>query len=139
MSVALLEIAVIDTHALLWWVDGDLRKLGRLARAFCERVDDGRAVAYVPTTALVELSEAIQSGGFSLNEPFDAFCRRLDRTPSRYRVVPLTVEIVEASHALFTIPERGDRLIAATAVTLDLPLFSRDPAIRSALGELALW
>jgi PIN domain nuclease of toxin-antitoxin system len=133
------EIAVVDTHLLLWWLDGDFRKLGRVARAFCDAVDGGRAVACVSTLTLVELSEAIQSGGFTLHEPFSVFCRRLESSPARYRVAPLTSEIAARAHDLLGIPERGDRLIAATAATLDLPLLTRDVEIARALGRQVLW
>jgi hypothetical protein len=53
-------------------------------------VDAGRAVVCVPAMALVELSEAVRDGDLSLGEPFDAFVARLELTPSRYQVVPLT-------------------------------------------------
>lgn len=39
----------------------------------------------------------------------------------------------------FTIPERGDRLIAATAVALDVPLITRDPEIAACANVTLLW
>ncbi len=131
--------AVLDTHALLWWLAGRMRSLGRSARAFVERVDAGDAVAHVPSVALAEVSEAIRRGVFSLNEPFETFVQRLENTPSRYRVVPLDAAIVARSHELFAIPERGDRLIAATAQQLGFPLLTRDPEIGRAIGGDVLW
>jgi PIN domain nuclease of toxin-antitoxin system len=133
------EIAVTDTHALVWWVTDQPRRLGRRARAFFEAVDAGRAVLCVPTIALVELSEAIEGGDLSLGEPFGRFIDRLDRTPSRYQLVSLTAEIVARSHDLYAIPERGDRLIAATAMELGHPLVTRDPEIVAAFGGEHLW
>lgn len=131
--------AVLDTHALIWWLAGRMRSLGRAARAFVERVDTGEAVAHVPALVLVELSEAIRRGSFALNEPFDVFVQRLENTPSRYRVEPLDAAIVARAHALHDIPERGDRLIAATAQHLGLPLFTRDPHIARVVGRDVLW
>ena len=60
-------------------------------------------------------------------------------TPSRYRVVPLDVAVVARSHALLTIPERGDRLIAATAQHLGIPLVTRDREIARAIGGDVIW
>jgi predicted nucleic acid-binding protein len=37
------------------------------------------------------------------------------------------------------IPERGDRLIAATALELDYPLITRDPEIAAAAGLELIW
>lgn len=131
--------AVIDTHALIWWLAGRMRSLGRAARGFVERVDAGDAVAHVPSLVLVELSEAIRRGVVSLGEPFEGFVQRLENTPSRYRVVPLDAAIVARAHTLHAIPERGDRLIAATAQQLGLPLFTRDPVVASVVGRDVIW
>lgn len=139
MAIKAPRHAVLDTHALIWWLAGRLRSLGRTARAFVDRVDAGDAVAHVPSLVLVELSEAIRRGSVSLGEPFELFVQRLEHTPSRYRVVPLDASIVTRSHALHTIPERGDRIIAATAAHLGLPLVTRDPAIAKASGVDLVW
>jgi PIN domain nuclease of toxin-antitoxin system len=56
-----------------------------------------------------------------------------------YHEAPLTAEIVYLAQRLYSIPERGDRLIAATAVALDLPLISRDPDIGKAAGVECIW
>ena len=88
---------------------------------------------------LVELSEAIRRGVFTLGEPFDVFVQRLEHTPSRYRVVPLDAAVVARSHELFAIPERGDRLIAATALHLGLPLVTRDPEIARVMRGEVIW
>lgn len=139
MSGAAPEIAVADTHALIWWITDQTHRLGRRARAFFEAVDAGRAVVCVPTMALAELSEAVREGDVSLGEPFAAFIDRLELTPSRYHVVPLTAAIVARSHDLFAIPERGDRLVAATAAELEYPLVTRDPAIVAAIAGQHVW
>ncbi len=131
--------AVLDTHTLLWWLAGRMRSLGRSAARFVASVDGGDAVAHVPAVVLVELSEAIQRGVFSLGEPFDVFVQRLENTPSRYRVVPLDAAVVARAHTLFEIPERGDRLIAATARQLSLPLITRDAEIARVCGVSAIW
>lgn len=137
--MAVPEIAVADTHALIWWMTDQRRRLGRLANGFFDRVDGGLAVLCVSTMSLVELGEAVARGGISLPEPFADFVRRLEATPSRYQVVSLTPEIVVRAHSLFEIPERGDRLIAATALALGYPLVTRDPEIARVIGAEHVW
>lgn len=133
------EIAVTDTHALIWWITDQRRRLGKQANAFFSRVDAGQAVVCIPTITLVELDEAILDGDLTLGETFPTFVERLETTPSRYQVISLTPAIVIRAHAFFSIPERGDRLIAATAAELGYPLITRDPAIVAAIGGEHLW
>lgn len=130
--------AVIDSHTLVWWLLGRASRFGRPSRAFLQEVDQGRAVAAIPTIALVELTEALQRGRLRLDEPFDALLQRLERTPSRYRVLSLDTAVVQRARELFDIPERGDRLIAATALVHGLPLITRDREI-SAQGLEVIW
>jgi hypothetical protein len=61
------------------------------------------------------------------------------RRSGHYLVTDLTADVVVHSHGLYAIPERGDRLIAATAVTLGVPLMTRDPAIAAAAVVERLW
>src|SRR5689334_20856268 len=116
------ELAVVDTHALVWWFQAKGSRLGRRAREFMSRVDEGRAVACVSTLSLVEISEQLWAGRYRLPEPWAAFLARLETMSSQYQIVPLTVAIVARAHELYAIPERGDRLIAATALELGYPL-----------------
>jgi hypothetical protein len=57
----------------------------------------------------------------------------------KYHEAELTSEIVYVAQRLCAIAERGDRLIAATTATLDLPLITRDPQIAAAAGVECLW
>lgn len=133
------EIAVADTHALIWWFSNQRRRLGRQADAFFDRVDEGKAVVCIPAMALVELHEAVAYGGLVLPGSFPDFVRHLQVTPSRYQVVDLTPEIVLLAHELLRIPERGDRLIAATAAALGYPLITRDVEITRVIGADHIW
>lgn len=133
------EIAVTDTHSLIWWLTDQRRRLGRQAKAFFDRVDEGRAVVCIPTMSLVEVDEAMANGEFVFPESFPDFVRRLAATPSRFQLVSLTPEIVLHAHELFQIPERGDRLIAATAAALGCPLITRDPEIARVIGADHIW
>jgi PIN domain nuclease of toxin-antitoxin system len=132
------ELAVTDTHALLWAVGNKRARLGRRARAMFERADAGNGAIYVPTIALVEVAEAIHAGRASLASPFEEWVAALRRS-GRYIVADLTADVVIRAHALYAIPERGDRLIAATAAVLGVPLMTRDPAIAAAADIDRLW
>ena len=131
-------LAVLDAHTLIWAAAAARRLLGRRARAFVDRVEAGRASAYVPTIALVEIGEAVRRGKVTFAEGFDRWAEGLAAS-GRYHVVDLTLPIVQKAQELFEIPERGDRLVAATAIVLDCPVVTKDPSIAQAAGVDALW
>jgi PIN domain nuclease of toxin-antitoxin system len=133
-------VAVTDTHALIWATSGHLAKLGTKAREFYEAVDRGEKALYIPTICLVELSEAMHGGSVRLTGglTFTQFVDRLHQS-DRYILVDLTADIVIASQGFVDTLERGDRLIAATALALQAPLITRDPDIAKTAQVELLW
>jgi PIN domain nuclease of toxin-antitoxin system len=131
-------LAVTDAHSLIWYGTERSRKLGRRARRLFSEADRGKAVVYVPTIALVEIAEAHQRGGIHLSDGFSVWCGRLFASGSFFPV-ELSLDIVLGAEELYAIRERGDRLIAATALVHDLPLVTRDSQIGEAAGVDVLW
>jgi PIN domain nuclease of toxin-antitoxin system len=131
-------VAVADTHALIWYADGRWHKLGREARRAFEQVNEGDGAIFVPTLAMVELGEAVRRRQVALPEGVGRWGDQLFAT-GRFFPVELTWSIVKRSEELLGIPERGDRLIAATAVELGYPLITRDHEIIAASGVETIW
>lgn len=132
-------LAVTDTHALIWYSTEQYRRLGRAALAHFRRTDAGQAVVYVPTTALVEVSELRQYGRVDLNgRTFEVW---LDALLGSRKYIPLdlTVETVAEANQLFAVPERADRLIAAAARVREWPLITRDPEIVASARVECIW
>jgi PIN domain nuclease of toxin-antitoxin system len=131
-------LVVTDTHALIWAIDGNRKRLGKQARKQFENADDGKCAIYIPALVLVELGEACHKDRVTLSLPFEEWAR-LALASGKYHEAELTAEIVYIAQRLYAIAERGDRLIAATAVALDLPLITRDPQIAAAAGVECIW
>lgn len=93
---------------------------------------------YIPSIALLEIAEASHRGIVRLSSGFATWCKQLLSSP-HFIAVDLGVKIVVKAEELYAIRERGDRLIAATAAVLDLPLVTRDPDIAKAAGVDLLW
>lgn len=133
-----MSLAVTDSQALIWRVVGPQRKLGRRALNVFERADRGEAVIYIPALALVEVAEASRRGCIRLDPTFGRWAERLLATP-RFLAADLTPAIVLKAESLYAIPERTDRLIAATALHLELPLITNDPDITAIPGLATIW
>lgn len=129
--------AVTDTHPLIWYALGRKRRLGPRALRLFEAAVAGRAVIHVPTLVLVELFEVARKGVVEPAGGAAAWAQGLFATGS-FVPADLTTEVMLRGETLYAVPERGDRLIAATAAVLDVPLISRDPGI-SAAGVEVIW
>jgi len=140
MSSVPTALAVTDTHALIWAASGNFRKLGKDAKRVFERTSEGQCSIYIPSIALLELGEACHRGTVTINSgaAFEDWARAAFAS-GKYHEAELTAEIVYVAQRLYGIAERGDRLIAATAVALDLPLITRDQDIGRAAGVKCLW
>ena len=122
--------AVTDTHALIWYLQDDSR-LGPDAKSYYDACDNGQCVVYVPTMCLVEIVFLSEKGRLAsgLKSSLDI---ELKSNTTGLRLVDLTEQVVEAMARIprVEIPEMPDRIIAATALHLGLPLMSRAHKIR---------
>lgn len=133
-----MAVAVTDTHALIWYAIGPDRKLGRAARAMFRRAERGQATIHVPVLVLVEIAEAVRRGAVRCDGGFSRWAQRLLGT-GPFVAADLTPAIVLEAEALYSVPERGDRLIAATAAHLGCPLITSDPAMARIPSLMTLW
>lgn len=134
----MIEIAVTDTHGLLWYARSELSRLGSEARRVYAAADEGRAAIGIPTITMVELADAERKGILHFPLGFSGWTQALF-SAGRFFPMDLTLEIVVRAQTLYGIPERTDRLIAATAAQFGYPLLTRDPDIGRAAGVEVVW
>lgn len=130
--------AVTDTHALIWYLENSPR-LSSAANKLFDACDQGESIIYVPTICLVEIIYLQEKGRISANlkQQFD---NELKRGESGLVIIDLTSEVVdELSNIPRTaVSELPDRIIAATALHLGVPLISRDQVMQQA-GLTVIW
>ncbi len=130
--------AVLDTHAAIWYVFVR-KRLSQDALRFIRRAVDSGKPVYVSAISIVETVYLIERG----RVPFEAIQRleaALKDPASGMLVTPVDAEVAQAVHkvARAVVPDMPDRIIAATALHLNLPLITRDARLQSA-GIQTIW
>ncbi len=131
---------VTDTHALIWHFTRDRKLSDETARHFAA-ADQGEAVIFVSAMTLIEI---VYLGEKARVSP--SLCDEVIRLlkPSKdasYRICPIdhAVGAAVAKIPRSAVPEMADRVIAATAYHLDLPLITKDQRIRDWKGLRCIW
>ena len=129
---------IADTHALIWYLE-DSDELGREAGAAFDACDRGESTIYIPTICLVELVYLHEKGRIPLDLK-KALDDHLASGLTNFITADLTPTVVSAMESIPRefVPDLPDRIIAATAKALDLPLLSRDRALLKT-GLSVIW
>jgi PIN domain nuclease of toxin-antitoxin system len=130
---------VADTHTLIWHLVGSA-ELSATARAILRDADAGRRRVFVPSIALVEIVYLAERGriGTDLLQQMLGFVADPNRSyplAALDESVVLTIPRVPRS----AVPDMPDRIVAATALHLGLPLISRDERIRASGVVPIIW
>jgi PIN domain nuclease of toxin-antitoxin system len=117
---------VTDTHALIWYLE-DSSRLSPAANQAFEECERGEIVIYIPTICLVEIVYLQEKGRISADMK-SQLNAALIAGNSGMILANLTDEVVIALATIprDSVPDMPDRIIAATAKYLGLPLISRD-------------
>ncbi len=116
----------------------DPRLSDAAARAFDEATAAGQRI-YLPSICIVEATYLLEKGRIS-EQAFSAFESAVADPDSPIRLIELTFEIAKAVREVSraAIPDMPDRIIAATAIALGLPLITCDSMIRAS-GVKTIW
>ena len=123
--------AVADTHAALWYLLKNPR-LSNPARDFIDAAGRaGQGIALSPIS-LAEIVYLIEKNRLP-SSAFDDLRAALDDPEYVVDEAPLNGAIVDAMRNVSRseIPDMPDRIVAATALYLNVPVISRDGRIRS--------
>jgi PIN domain nuclease of toxin-antitoxin system len=129
---------VLDTHALIWYLEKSPR-LSDPARGAVKSCVDAGGVLYVPVVSLVEILYLDEKGKLPAGA-LKKVLAEMQRLDSGLAEAPFVAGMVEAMARIGwgIVSDLPDRMIAATALHLGLPLVTADHRIRAA-GLPTIW
>jgi PIN domain nuclease of toxin-antitoxin system len=122
-------VLLLDTHAWIWTVEGDVRRIGRRARRLISQFESDQALRVSPLT-LFEIVALHVAGRLRLSLLPEQWIRESLANPG-VRVAELSAAVaVDAGHIpRASLADPVDRLLVATARQLDATLLTADRAI----------
>ncbi len=130
---------VTDTHALIWHLTEN-PKLSKKVKKIFRETDEGIHKVMIPGIVLVEMVYLVEKGRIdeiSVKKVLDM----LDTINGSYEAAPLDKDTVIALREISreVVPDMPDRIIAASALQLGLPLITRDRKIQKAGNIKITW
>jgi PIN domain nuclease of toxin-antitoxin system len=132
-------LLLLDTHVLVWTLEGDARRVGRRTRALLARAEAGDAIRVSPVS-LFELTALHTLGRIRFTRPLDDWLDGV-LAGGRVRMTELTrgMAIDAGGIPPEALADPLDRLLAATARALEATLLTSDQRIlkyASTIGTL---
>lgn len=119
---------VLDTHAWVWWMEGDSRLGRKTLRALDELPESERPV--LCDVSIWEIATLLALGRWNCQLPFESWLEKATHART-VTVAPITlavgVELTRLPASLHKDP--ADRIIISTARALKLPLLTLDRRI----------
>lgn len=127
-----------DTHAVLWYAGGEIRRLGPRARRIFAALGTGRSEILVSVVSLWEIAMLHDDASIRLPAGFSAWCDALVSLQG-VRIEPLLLGDVEQARVVRGLRDPHDRLIAGTAMRLGVELITVDERMRRAKPLRTIW
>jgi PIN domain nuclease of toxin-antitoxin system len=123
---------VADTHAALWYLLKD-PLLSAKARQFMDDAAVSGHDIVISPISLAEIVYLVEKNRLPTANVYADLKAVLEDPDHMFKEAPFTVEIVDAMRQVprTDVPDMPDRIIAATAVYLGVPVISRDGKIRA--------
>jgi PIN domain nuclease of toxin-antitoxin system len=122
---------VADTHTIIWYVDAPAHLTAAAATALDDAADDAAQRIYLSAISLIELRYLTEKSRIN-PAVLPKVLAEIDAPNPILEVIPVDRALADQLALIprQTVPEMPDRIIAATALLLGLPLVTADHKIR---------
>ena len=130
--------AVLDTHTVLWYLENS-KELSALARRTIEDAVGDASHVRISAISLVETVDLVERRRLPLNA-LERLGSALTDPSSGMLIAAVDANVADALQNVSrdVVPDMPDRIIAATALHLGLPLVTRDRRLQPA-GIQTIW
>jgi PIN domain nuclease of toxin-antitoxin system len=130
---------VADTHAILWYLV-EPERLSQVALDALEGAIAAGSPVYISAISLIEICYLIEKRRIA-SDLLQRILAVLNEPDPSLIVVPIDLAISIAVQNIDrdTVPDMPDRIIAATALHLNLPLVTRDRKIQASQSIITIW
>jgi len=130
-------VILLDTHVLIWWANGEHKRLSAAAIAAIEAEEQQRLVSAI---SCWEVAMLVERGRLGLNVDIERWLNLVASVP-RLQLLPLSPAVAVASTRLPGTfhADPADRFLVAQARQLNIALVTADSKIRTYPHVRSLW
>lgn len=134
-----MSAVVADTQSAVWYILNSA-KLSSAALTALDDATQAGDLIYIASISVVEVTYLVEKGRLE-QAVLDQLVKHLLDPKVNFEIVTLDIEIARALSRIQRdiVPEMPDRIIAATALQMGLPLVTSDHKIQAASNVQTIW
>ncbi|MCA6575029.1 MAG: type II toxin-antitoxin system VapC family toxin [Pseudanabaena sp. M57BS1SP1A06MG] len=130
---------VADTHTIIWYLRSPEKLSTNAVNALDNALNNGESI-FISAISLVEINYLVEKNRIPTSS-LEQLLQLIDDPLVNLVVIPLDTPVAKAFTQISRkiVPEMGDRIIAATALYLGLPLVTKDHKISNLSNIQIVW
>ncbi len=130
---------IADTHTIIWYLR-EPNRLSELALLSLDNAIKGGNLIHVSAISVIEVTFLVEKNRLP-QVALERLITELSHPETGFNIIPIDLDIAESMQQIprQLVPEMRDRIIAATALYLQLPLITRDLKIQSLSNIQTIW